>query len=93
MNEFTAWLKETWPDIPTVIGGQSVCATPAENMDYWVDSFGELAILDLARGFVGNTRVGIKFDMNYLGQRKVIKSISSYYIGCRIICWVTYIRI
>jgi hypothetical protein len=78
MNEFTAWLKETWPDIPTVIGGQSVCATPAENMDYWVDSFGELAILDLARGFVGNTRVGIKFDMNYLGQRKVIKSISSY---------------
>ena len=78
MNEFTAWLKETWPDIPTVIGGQSVCTTPAENIDYWVDSFGELAILDLARGLIGNTHVGIKFDMNYLGQRRVIKSIASY---------------
>jgi hypothetical protein len=78
MSEFTAWLKETWPDIPIVIGGQSVCHTPAENIDYWVDSFGELAMLDLARGLVGNTHVGIKFDMNYLGQRRVIKSISSY---------------
>jgi hypothetical protein len=78
MNEFTAWLKETWPDIPTVIGGQSVCATSAENIDYWVDSFGELAILDLARGLIGNTHVGIKFDINYLGQRRVIKSIASY---------------
>jgi len=78
LNEFTAWLKTTWPDISIVIGGQSVCATPAENIDYWIDSFGELAMLDLARGLIGNTHVGIKFDMNYLGQRRVIKSISSY---------------
>jgi hypothetical protein len=78
LNEFTAWLKQTWPNISTVIGGQSVCATPALNMDYWVDSFGELAMLDLARGLIGNTHVGIKFDINYLGQRRVIKSIASY---------------
>lgn len=78
LEDLTSWLKSTYPNIKTVIGGQSVALTPASNMDYWVDSFGEVAILELVKSMIGNTSQGIKFDINFLGQKKLIRSISSY---------------
>jgi len=78
MSDFTKWLKDTYPTIPTVLGGQSVSLTPAKNIDYWVDSFGEVAMLELAKALVGNTSAGIKFDAAHFGQRKLIKAIHSY---------------
>ena len=78
MNQLTAFLKKHWPDIPTVLGGQSVGFTAAEHIDYWVDSYGEIAMLELAKSFVGNSSAGLKFDFNQLGQRKMIKSLHSY---------------
>jgi hypothetical protein len=79
MNQLTAFLKKHWPDIPTVLGGQSVGLTAnAKNIDYWVDSYGEIAMLELAKSFVGNSSAGLKFDFNQLGQRKLIKSLHSY---------------
>jgi hypothetical protein len=78
MDRLTLFLKKQWPNIPTVLGGQSAGLTPANNIDYWVDSYGEVAMLELAKSFVGNSSAGLKFDFNQLGQRKVIKSLHSY---------------
>jgi hypothetical protein len=78
MNQLTAFLKKQWPNIPTVLGGQSAGLTVANNIDYWVDSYGEIAMLELAKSFVGNSSAGLQFDFNQLGQRKLIKSLHSY---------------
>ena len=78
LNDLTAWMKQTYPGVKTVIGGQSVALTPADNMDYWIDSFGEVAILELAKSMIGNTSQGVKFDINFLGQKKLIRAVSSY---------------
>ena len=77
MSEFILWLKQTYPNIKIVLGGQSVARTPAENIDYWVDSFGEYAILELVKSFIGNSG-GVKFDFEHMGSKKLIKSISAY---------------
>lgn len=78
LNNLTAYLKKKWPLIPTVLGGQSAGLTKATNIDYWVDSYGEIAMLELAKSFVNNSSSGIRFDFNQLGQRKLIKSLHSY---------------
>lgn len=78
MDQLSTWMKHSYPDVKTVIGGQSVALTPANNMDYWVDSFGEVAILELAKSMIGNTSQGVKFDINFLGQKKLIRAVTSY---------------
>jgi hypothetical protein len=78
LNQFTAWLKKTWPDIPIVIGGQSVGQVLAQNIDYWVDSYGEIAMLELARSFVNNTSSSLMYDFSQMGKRRLIRSIHSY---------------
>jgi hypothetical protein len=78
MNSFTAWLKQEYPGIKIVIGGQNVLHTAAENIDIWVDSYGEEAMLALAKALVGNTTAGIRFEAEFFGQKKVVKAIHSY---------------
>lgn len=78
LNYLIKWVKQTHPGIKTVIGGQNVAFTPVDNIDYWVDGFGELAMLELAKSFVGNTPSGLKFDFNFLGKKKLIKAVTSY---------------
>ena len=77
MSEFTLWLKQTYPNIKIVLGGQSVGRTEAEHIDYWIDSFGEYAILELVKSLIGNGGK-IRFDFEHMGSKKLIKSISSY---------------
>ena len=78
LNEFTEWLKTTWPNIATVIGGQSVGQVPATHIDYWVDSYGEVAMLELARSFVNNSSSSLMYDFSQLGKRRLIRSVHSY---------------
>jgi len=77
MNEFTKWLKEEYPHIPIVIGGQSVLLTDAENIDYWVDSYGENAIIALTRKLIGTDTSPITYDENY-SDKKVIRGLTAY---------------
>jgi hypothetical protein len=77
-DELVDWLKVEYPNIKTIIGGQSVALTPAKHIDYWVDSFGEVAIVELLKNLTGNKTDPIKFDFNYLGTKKLIKSVSAY---------------
>lgn len=78
MADFTKWLKETYPHIKTVAGGQGVLLTEATDIDIWVDSYGETAILELAKKLSGNSTAGIIFSAEYFGSRKVIKALQSY---------------
>lgn len=78
LSDFTKWLKETYPNIPTILGGTSVDFTPAENIDLWVDSFADNAIIEIARSLSGNSPVKLSYDMNFLGKKKLIKSNISY---------------
>lgn len=78
LAQLTKWMKETYPDIKTVLGGQSVALTPANDIDYWVDSFGEVAMLELAKSFTGGSPTGIRFDTEHFGTKKLIKAIQFY---------------
>jgi len=78
MQDFTAWLKITYPHIKLVAGGQSILHAKLTHIDIWVDSYGEEAILAVAKSLAGNTTAGIKFSMEHFGEKKVIKSLESY---------------
>lgn len=78
LTNFTSWLKIRYPHIKIVIGGQQVLHTPAQNIDIWVDSYGEEAMLALSKALAGNTTSGIIFEPAFFGQKKVIKAIHAY---------------
>jgi hypothetical protein len=78
LTNFTAWLKQEYPQIKIVIGGQNVLHTAAQNIDIWVDSYGEEAMLALSKSLAGNTTTGITFEPAFFGQKKVVKAIHSY---------------
>lgn len=77
LEEFTKWLSEKYPNIPKILGGQSVLLTKANYIDYWIDSYGEVAILELAKSLSGNSSK-ILYDFEYFGRKKVIKALHSY---------------
>lgn len=77
LNEFIAWLKKEYPDIPVVVGGQNALVTPAENVDYWVDSYGENAVLALCRHLIGTLGAPLKTDLT-ITDKKVIRGLHHY---------------
>jgi hypothetical protein len=76
IDQFTKWLKESYPTIPIILGGQSVLMTPATTVDYWVDSFGEYAISELVKSLTGNSTDNIIFE-EYT-SKKVIRALNNY---------------
>jgi hypothetical protein len=76
-NEFIKWLKDTYSDIPTVLGGHNALVTAAENIDYWVDSYGENAVLALTRHLLGTLSEPLQIDRTYIGKR-VIRGLHAY---------------
>lgn len=78
LNEFIKWLKDTYPNVATVVGGQFAMVTGAENIDYWVDSYGENAMLSLARHLIGTLRSPLLTDPAFFGTKKVIRGLTAY---------------
>lgn len=78
INDFIAWLKEEYPNIPRVVGGNNALVTKAENIDYWVDSYGENAMLALCRHLIGTLGEPLKTDPAFFGMKKVIRGIYHY---------------
>ena len=78
MRDFTAWLKLTYPNIKTISGGHGVLQAELNDIDIWVDSYGEEAILAVAKKLAGNTTSGIIFSPEHFGERKVIKALQAY---------------
>jgi hypothetical protein len=78
LNEFIAWLKKAYPDVPVVIGGNNAMVTPAEQVDYWVDSYGENAVLALCKHLVGTLGSPLMTDSAFFGSKKVIRGLHHY---------------
>jgi hypothetical protein len=78
LSSLTAWMQETYPNVKTVLGGQNVNLTKATNINYWVDSYGEVAMLELAKSLAGNTPQGLRFDLDHFGSKKLIKALHAY---------------
>lgn len=78
LNDFIAWLKKAYPTIPVVIGGQNALVTPADNVDYWVDSYGENAVLALCRHLTGTLGAPLLTDPAFFGSKKVIRGLHHY---------------
>lgn len=78
LSDLTKWMQETYPDVKTVLGGQNVNLTKASNINYWVDSYGEVAMLELAKSLAGNTPQGLRFDADHFGSKKLIKALHAY---------------
>ena len=77
LNEFTAWLKAEYPDIAIVVGGNNALTTPAEHVDYWVDSYGENAVLALCQHLIGTLGQRLKTDIT-IPNKKVIRGLHHY---------------
>ena len=77
LNDFISWLKKEYSSVPIVVGGQNALVTPAENVDYWVDSYGENAILALCRHLIGTLGSQLKTDL-FFNDKKVIRGLHHY---------------
>jgi len=78
MTDFSSWLKAEYPRIKTVAGGQSILDSTLTNIDIWVDSYGETAMLSVARHLAGNSSDKLRFSIEHFGDKKVIKALESY---------------
>lgn len=80
LTELTHHMKRSYPNIKILLGGSSIAFAPApkENVDYWVDGFGEKALLEVVKSIVGNTPSNLMFDVSSFGDKKLIKAIKSY---------------
>ena len=78
LNEFIAWLKTAYPTIPVIVGGNNAMVTPADNVDYWVDSYGENAILALCKHLIGTLGSLLLTDSAFFGTKKVIRGLHHY---------------
>ena len=81
LDDFCKWIKETYPNIKIVLGGQEISNTKADKqyIDWWVDSFGDVAIVALVKHITSNGPV-VKYDLDeYIRTgRRIIKAISMY---------------
>ncbi len=78
LNDFIAWLKNEYPDIPVVVGGNNALTTPADNVDYWVDSYGENAILALCKHLIGTLGAPLRSDPTFMGSKNVLRGLYHY---------------
>ena len=78
MDRFVAWLKQEYPNIKTVVGGQSRAIMRTQNIDYYVHGYGEVAMLELVKAMVGNTNANLIFDPLFFGSKKVITANKAY---------------
>lgn len=78
LNEFINWLKKEYTQVPVVVGGNNALVTPADKVDYWVDSYGENAILALCRHLIGTLGKPLLTDPAFFGTKKVIRGLYHY---------------
>ncbi len=78
LNEFIDWLKSEYPTIPIVVGGNNALVTPANNVDYWIDSYGENATLALCQHLIGTLGAPLITDPSFFGSKKIIRGLHHY---------------
>lgn len=77
MEEFCLWIKTTYPWIKIISGSAANPAFQSKAIDYYVQGYGEYAILELLKYLFSN---GTRPTFNLLtdGGKKIIPAISAY---------------
>ncbi len=81
IDDLTCWLKEQYPDVAIVLGSQEVLRTNVDKkyIDWYIDSFGDNAVLSLAKYIAGNgTRPHTDLDEQARSGKRLIKSNKMY---------------
>ena len=78
LNDFISWLKTEYPTVPIAVGGNNAMVTPAIGVDYWVDSYGENAVLALCKHLIGTLGAPLLTDPAFFGTKKVIRGLYHY---------------
>lgn len=78
-QQLASWVKRKYPNISNIMGGQSCLLTNAVDIDYWIDSYAEVAITELLKNLTASGSTPLKFDPYFLKQgKKVIRAIHNY---------------
>jgi hypothetical protein len=71
---FIKWVKETYPDVATIMGSmvrpRKADRAAYDYIDYYINGYGEIAILDVVKHLIGNTTEEILLSPEY--DHKVI---------------------
>ncbi len=74
-QEYTTWIKETYPDIKIIYGCNAYKNFNTKNIDYYVAGYGELALVELLKYLFSN---GTRPIITYIDNNKVIEA-QKYY--------------
>jgi len=77
METFSAWIKSTYPEIKIISGSAVNPMFDSPAIDYYIQGYGEHAIVALLKYIVGNGPMP-KFNLAASGGKKVISAIHSY---------------
>ena len=75
MEEFCSWLKQNYPSIKLISGSAVNPMFNSQQLDYYIQGFGEFALVELLKYICGN---GPAPKFNLITGRKVISAIHSY---------------
>lgn len=80
MEDFSSWLRKTYPNVKQIIGGQWPPVDDSANIDYYITGYAEKAMLELAKTLIGNQPLSkISFDPKYFGKKKKVISGNTFY--------------
>jgi hypothetical protein len=79
VDTFAVWLKQAYPNISTILGGQSRPRMTSKGIDLYITGYGEKALLAVIEKLLGNTNplTTITYDSRFL-DKKVILANHSY---------------
>ena len=78
-TEFVRWIKKEYPDLPIVVGGNSVLMMQdIPEVDLWIDGYGEYAVLELIRSLKNQRTNDLHFDTNLDRSGKIIRAMKTY---------------
>lgn len=77
VESFMSWVKSSWPHIITIMGGQQ-CQMVNSKVDYFINGYGENAILRLMEHHHGNSRHDLRLDQDWLKFGKRVLNNDDY---------------
>lgn len=78
IEQFCQWMKQHYPAVTLIVGGQRLPTQLSSNIDYYVVGYGEYALLELLKYLAGNSTTKPNYMMEYFGQARVIDATHQY---------------
>jgi len=73
LNEFAGWLKQQWPNITIIYGGQSRPQMDSKYIDIYISGYSEVAIKEVLKYIAGNGTISdLRLDANWLLRGKKV---------------------